>query len=68
MKRYEEIDILKGVAVICMIIFHFFYSAFLSCISLKASPKNLNGLNISFSLYFYNYSTIFFLSSLLDYT
>ena len=25
MKRYEEIDILKGVAVICMIIFHFFY-------------------------------------------
>mgnify|MGYP001219479932 CR=1 FL=1 len=25
MKRYEEIDVLKGVAVICMIIFHFFY-------------------------------------------
>ena len=25
MKRYEEIDILKGVAVICMVIFHFFY-------------------------------------------
>ena len=25
MKRYEEIDILKGVAVICMIIFHFYY-------------------------------------------
>ena len=25
MKRYEEIDILKGIAVICMIIFHFFY-------------------------------------------
>ena len=25
MKRYEEIDILKGVAVICMIIFHLFY-------------------------------------------
>lgn len=25
MRRYEEIDILKGIAVICMIIFHFFY-------------------------------------------
>lgn len=25
MKRYEEIDILKGIAVICMVIFHFFY-------------------------------------------
>ena len=25
MKRYEEIDILKGIAVICMIIFHGFY-------------------------------------------
>lgn len=25
MKRYDEIDILKGIAVICMIIFHFFY-------------------------------------------
>ena len=25
MKRYGEIDILKGVAVICMIIFHTFY-------------------------------------------
>ena len=25
MKRYEEIDILKGIAVICMIFFHFFY-------------------------------------------
>ena len=25
MKRYEEIDILKGIAVICMIIFHFYY-------------------------------------------
>ena len=25
MKRYEEIDILKGVAVICMVVFHFFY-------------------------------------------
>lgn len=25
MKRYEEIDILKGIAVLCMIIFHFFY-------------------------------------------
>ena len=25
MRRYDEIDILKGIAVICMIIFHFFY-------------------------------------------
>lgn len=25
MKRYEEIDILKGIAVICMVVFHFFY-------------------------------------------
>ena len=25
MKRYEEIDILKGIAVICMVSFHFFY-------------------------------------------
>tara|TARA_B100000575_G_scaffold258626_1_gene230345 strand:+ start:90 stop:821 length:732 start_codon:yes stop_codon:yes gene_type:complete len=25
MKRYEEIDVLKGVAVICMVVFHFFY-------------------------------------------
>ena len=25
MKRYEEIDVLKGIAVICMVIFHFFY-------------------------------------------
>lgn len=25
MKRYDEIDIIKGIAVICMIIFHFFY-------------------------------------------
>ena len=25
MKRYEEVDILKGIAVICMIIFHLFY-------------------------------------------
>jgi len=25
MKRYQEIDILKGIAVICMVIFHFFY-------------------------------------------
>tara|TARA_Y100000996_G_C22538475_1_gene649150 strand:+ start:510 stop:1268 length:759 start_codon:yes stop_codon:yes gene_type:complete len=25
MKRYEEIDILKGIAVICMVIFHLFY-------------------------------------------
>lgn len=25
MKRYEEIDIFKGIAVICMVIFHFFY-------------------------------------------
>ena len=25
MERYHEIDILKGIAVICMIIFHFFY-------------------------------------------
>lgn len=25
MKRYKEIDILKGVAVICMVIFHIFY-------------------------------------------
>ena len=25
MGRYEEIDILKGIAVICMIVFHFFY-------------------------------------------
>ena len=23
--RYQEIDILKGVAVICMVIYHFFY-------------------------------------------
>ena len=23
--RYPEIDILKGVAVICMVIYHFFY-------------------------------------------
>ena len=25
MNRYEEIDLLKGIAVICMIIFHLFY-------------------------------------------
>ena len=25
MKRYEEIDVLKGIAVICMVVFHFFY-------------------------------------------
>ncbi len=25
MKRYTEIDLLKGIAVICMVIFHFFY-------------------------------------------
>ena len=25
MKRYEEVDILKGIAVICMVVFHFFY-------------------------------------------
>ena len=29
MKRYEEIDILKGIAVICMVVFHFFYFLFL---------------------------------------
>ena len=25
MRRYDEIDILKGIAVICMVIFHFYY-------------------------------------------
>ena len=25
MKRYAEIDILKGIAVICMVVFHLFY-------------------------------------------
>ena len=25
MKRYEEVDILKGIAVISMVIFHIFY-------------------------------------------
>ena len=25
MKRYDEIDILKGIAVICMVVFHLFY-------------------------------------------
>ena len=25
MKRYDEVDIMKGIAVICMIIFHIFY-------------------------------------------
>ena len=25
MKRYDEIDILKGIAVVCMVVFHLFY-------------------------------------------
>ena len=25
MRRYDEIDILKGIAVLCMVVFHFFY-------------------------------------------
>ena len=25
MRRYDEIDIFKGIAVLCMIVFHFFY-------------------------------------------
>tara|TARA_Y100000768_G_C23968725_1_gene679343 strand:+ start:478 stop:1242 length:765 start_codon:yes stop_codon:yes gene_type:complete len=42
-KRYQEIDILKGVAVICMVIFHFFY--FPNQYGFKEINYNTNFLN-----------------------
>jgi uncharacterized membrane protein len=45
MKRYDEIDILKGIAVICMVVFHFFY--FPNQYGFKEIEYNTNLLKIT---------------------